>query len=171
MLNSLKSRGIQKTCLELAKRGIFSKRYTNKHGVEKGARQITVMSLQRILTNRAYVGLREIGVRTRKVEVVKANWEALIELDLFNQVQERLALNKNKFKPAEWKRYPFPLTELLICGECGKNLGGKSGTSGSTGKHFYYGHPRQLNSDGVTHLKRCRVETTVLESLKTLATA
>jgi site-specific DNA recombinase len=167
---------VRKTCFELTKRGIFSKRYVNKHGVEKGAREITVMSLQRILTNRAYIGLREIGVKTKKIEVVKANWEALIDLELFNRVQERLALNKNKFKPAEWKRYPFPLTELLICGECGKHLGGKSGTSGSTGKHFYYGHPRQLNSDGVTHLQRCqletvraeRIENTVLESLKTL---
>ncbi|MBN8542039.1 MAG: recombinase zinc beta ribbon domain-containing protein [Deltaproteobacteria bacterium] len=56
-----------------------------------------------------------------------------------------------------WKRYPYPLTELLICGECGKHLGGKS-AHGKTRKHHYYGHPRQINSDGVTHLKRCRLE-------------
>lgn len=170
---------VRKTCLELTKRGVFSKRYINKHGIEKGARQITVPSLQRILTNRAYVGIREIGVsRGRKLELVEASWKPLITLELFNQVQDRLQLNKNKYKPDEWKRHPFPLTELLVCGECGRHLGGKSGTSKTTGKHFYYGHPRQLNGDGVTHLMRCRVENVraerievvILKSLKTLAT-
>ncbi len=170
---------VRRTCLELTKRGILSKRYTNKHGIEKGARQITVPSLQRILTNRAYIGIREIGVkRGATLELVQASWKPLIELPLFNQVQTRLQLNKNKYKPDEWKRYPFPLTELLVCGECGKHLGGKSGTSGTKQKHFYYGHPRQLNSDGVTHLRRCNVENVraqrmedlILNSLKTLAT-
>lgn len=102
-------------------------------------------------------------------------WPAILDLDLFNKVQERLELNKNKYKPDEWKKYPFPLTELLICGECGKHLGGKSG-HGRNGKHFYYGHPRQLNSDGITHLKRCqlenvrapRIEEIILKSLKRL---
>ena len=55
---------------------------------------------------------------------------------------------------------------MLICGECGKNLGGKSGTSKNKSKHFYYGHPRQLNSDGVTHLKRCRVESVRAEKIE-----
>jgi site-specific DNA recombinase len=167
---------VRKTCLALSKRGIFSKRYTNKHGIEKGGGHFTTMSLQRILTNRAYLGLREVSVKGATAEVVNASWPAIIDLDLFNQVQARLSLNKNKYKPEEWKKYPFPLTELLVCGECGKHLGGKSG-HGRNGKHFYYGHPRQLNSDGVTHLKRCqlenvrapRIEEIVLQSLKKLA--
>lgn len=54
-------------------------------------------------------------------------------------------------------------------------MGGKS-AHGKTKKHHYYGHPRQINSDGVTHLKRCRlervraerIEDIVLRSLKTL---
>ena len=136
------------------------------------------MSLQRILTNRSYIGIREIGVsKGRTLELTKASWKPLVSEDLFNQVQARLALNKNKYKPAEWKRHPFPLTEMLTCGECGKHLGGKSGTSKTKQKHFYYGHPRQLNSDGVTHLKRCRVESVraekiedvLLKSLKSIA--
>ncbi|MGE0764786.1 MAG: recombinase zinc beta ribbon domain-containing protein [Bdellovibrionales bacterium] len=67
------------------------------------------------------------------------------------------------------------MTELLVCGECGKKLGGKS-AHGRNKKHHYYGHPRQLNSDGVTHLQRCRlervraerIEDIVLKSLKKL---
>src|SRR6185312_10235397 len=84
-------------------------------------------------------------------------------------------LNKNKYKPEEWKTYPFPLTELLVCGECGKHLGGKSG-HGRNGKHFYYGHSRKFGPDGVKHLKRCqlesvrapRIEEIILQSLKKL---
>ena len=106
-------------------------------------------------------------------EVVKANWPAIIEIETFNKVQARLALNKNKYKPDEWKKYPFPLTELLVCGECGKHLGGKSG-HGRNGKHFYYGHPRKPSADGISHLKRCklenvrapRLEEIILQSLK-----
>lgn len=118
---------VRQTCLELTKRGIFTKKYTNKHGDEKGAKQITVMSLQRILTNRAYIGIREIGVsRGKQLELVPASWKPLISNALFDQVQSRLQLNKNKYKPETWKNHSFPLTELLTCGECGKNLGGKS---------------------------------------------
>ncbi len=153
----LEKGSVRKTCLALTKLGIFSKKFTNKHGLEKGGGHFTVPSLQRILTNKAYIGLRAIDKTKSKTEVVKANWAPIIDLEVFNKVQERLALNKNKYKPEEWKKYPFPLTELLICGECGKHLGGKSG-HGRNGKHFYYGHPRQLNSDGITHLKRCSLE-------------
>ena len=158
---------VRQTCLELTKRGIFTKKYTNKHGVEKGARQITIMSLQRILTNRAYIGIREIGVsKGRTLELVPASWKPLIDVELFDRVQARLQLNKNKYKPETWKNHSFPLTELLVCGECGKNLGGKSGTSKNKSKHFYYGHARQLNSDGLTHLKRCRVESVRAEKIE-----
>jgi site-specific DNA recombinase len=168
---------VRKTCLELTKRGIFTKAYTNKHGTKRGSKHITVTSLQKILTNPSYIGLRAYGKNgKRNLEVVKACWEPVIELDLFNQVQAKLTLNRNKFKPDEWKSYPFPLTELVVCGECGKNLGGKSATSQNGGKHFYYAHARGLHSDGVNHLKRCRLERVkaeriegiVLKSLKSL---
>jgi hypothetical protein len=163
----LKIGSVRQTCLELTKQGIFTKRFVNKHGIEKGARQITVTALQRILTNRAYIGIREIGVSKGKtLELVKATWEPLVSDELFQQVQERLALNKNKLKPYDKKTYAFPLTELLVCGECGKHLGGKSGTGRGGKKHFYYGHPRQLNSDGITHLKRCQVESVRVEKIE-----
>ncbi|HND84722.1 MAG TPA: recombinase zinc beta ribbon domain-containing protein, partial [Pseudobdellovibrionaceae bacterium] len=98
----------------------------------------------------------------------KASWKPLVDLEVFNLVQEKLAANKHKFKPDEWKTYPYPMTELLVCGECGKHLGGKS-AHGKTRKHFYYGHPRQLNSDGVSHLKRCRLERIRAERIEGIA--
>lgn len=172
----LKMGSVRKTCLELTRQGVYSKRFTNKHGDEKGGGHMTVMSLERILSNRAYIGLREIGKSQGKTEAVPASWKPIVNQELFNRVQERLALNRNRYKPDEWKTYPYPLTETLICGECGKRLGGKS-AHGKNRKHYYYGHPRQIHSDGVSHHKRCRlervraprIEEMVLKSLKKLA--
>ncbi|MCB0412115.1 MAG: recombinase family protein, partial [Bdellovibrionales bacterium] len=171
----LKIGSVRKTCLELKKLGIYSKRNINKHGFEKGGGHFTISSLQHVLTNKAYIGLRVINKSKKQVKVVNASWPAIIDLETFNKVQDRLQLNKSKYKPEEWKTYPFSLTEILVCGECGKTLGGKSG-HGRNGKHYYYGHSRRLHSDGVSHLKRCQLETVkaphveevILKSLKDL---
>lgn len=55
-------------------------------------------------------------------------------------------------------------------------MGGKSATSQNGKKHFYYEHGRKLSCDGISHLKRCRIERVkaekvediVLKSLKSL---
>lgn len=156
---------VRETCREMSRRGVFSKRYTNKHGIEKGGGHFTVPSLFRILTNRAYIGLREINKSKSEAEVVPASWSAIVDEKLFDKVQKKLASNKNKYKPDEWKKYPYPLTERLVCGECGKKLGGKS-AHGKNRKHHYYAHPRQLHSDGVSQHKRCRVETVRAERME-----
>ena len=166
----LKVGSIRETCRELTRLGIYSKQYTNKHGIEKGGGHMTVPSLFRILTSKSYIGLREFNKSKTEIEVVKAAWPAIVDIDVFNQVQERLGKNKNKFKPDEWKKYPYPMTELLVCGECGKKLGGKS-AHGRNKKHHYYGHPRQLNSDGVTHLQRCRLERVRAERIEDIILA
>jgi site-specific DNA recombinase len=164
----LKVGSVRETCRELSRKGTFSKSYTNKYGIDKGGGHMTVPSLFRILTNKAYIGIREINktkITGLEATLVKASWPAIIDKALFEQVQTRLAANKNKFKPDTWKKYPYPLTEKLVCGECGKKLGGKS-AHGKTKKHHYYAHPRQLHTDGVNHLKRCRVETVRAERME-----
>lgn len=161
----LEAGSVRETCREMSRRGVFSKRYTNKHGIEKGGGHFTVPSLFRILTNRAYVGLRELNKSKNEIEVVPASWNAIVDEKLFEKVQKKLAANKNKYKPDEWKKYPYPLTERLVCGECGKKLGGKS-AHGKNRKHHYYAHPRQLHSDGVSQHKRCRVETVRAERME-----
>ena len=166
---------VRETCRERSKRGMFSKSYTNKHGIEKGGGHFTVPSLYRILTNKAYIGEREINKSKNEVETVKASWDAILDEDLFEKVQIKLKANKNKFKPEAWKKYPYPLTEKLVCAECGKKLGGKS-AHGKSKKHHYYSHPRQIHSDGVSQFKRCcietlraeRIEDILLQSIKNL---
>ncbi len=155
----LETGAVRKACQAVTKKGIFSKSYVNKHGIAKGGGAFTVPSLYQILTNKAYLGIREINKKksTSKLEEVKAAWEPIVNRELFDLVQERLGANKNKYKPAEWKKYAYPLTEKIICGECGKNLGGKS-ANGQGGTYNYYAHARQLHSDGKSHLKRCQME-------------
>ncbi len=156
---------VRETCREMSRRGVFSKRYTNKHGIEKGGGHFTVSSLFRILTNRAYVGIREINKARNELESVKASWPAIIDEKLFEKVQKKLSGNKNKYKPDTWKKYPYPLTEKLVCAECGKKMGGKS-AHGKNRKHHYYAHPRQLHSDGISQHKRCRIETVRAERME-----
>jgi site-specific DNA recombinase len=172
----LQAGAVRKACQALEKSGIRSKAYINKHGIPKGGTTFTVPSLYQILTNRAYIGLREINKKTSPtLQVTKASWEPIINQRLFDEVQKRLSSNKNRYKPNEWKKYSYPLTEKLICGECGKNLGGKS-ANGQGGVYHYYAHSRQIHSDGKSHLKKCpvekvraeRTEDTVIKFLKEL---
>ena len=86
-----------------------------------------------------------------------------------------MAKNKNRYKPESWKVYPFPLTELVQCGDCGKSLGGKSGT-GRKEKHHYYGHPQIKNpfqkekphDCQVKNVRAPRLEEIVTKSLRSL---
>lgn len=154
----LQTGAVRKTCTALEKDGVRSKSYVNKRGNQKGGTTFTVPSLYQILTNKAYLGLREINKKTsRTMEIAKASWEPIIDQKLFDEVQKRLSSNKNKYRPLEWKKYSYPLTEKIICGDCGKKLGGKS-ANGQGGVYHYYAHSRQIHSDGKSHLKRCQLE-------------
>ncbi len=113
--------------------------------------------------------------KSGSITEVAAVWKPIIDELTFNKVQERLRKNKNKYKPSERKVHPFPLTELINCGECGKSMGGKSG-NGRKGKYFYYGHAQLKNPLAKEMAPKCqiknvralRLEEIVLKSLKSL---
>ncbi len=171
----LEKEAIRPTQAALTEQGIYNKRYTNKHGLEKGGKPFTVDTLQSILTNKVYLGLREVKHKDGSREFIKAVWASIIDKDIFEKVQERLSKNKNRYKPDTWKKYPFPLTELVQCGECAKPLGGKSGT-GRIQKHFYYGHAQiknpfvkaQANECQIKNVRAPRLEEIVTRSLRGL---
>lgn len=171
----LEQETVRKTQAAITELGIRNKSYTNKHGVEKGGKPFSVDTLQSLLTNKAYVGLKELRHKDGSVEDIKAVWPAIINEEIFCKVQERLAKNKNRYKPESWKVYPFPLTELVQCGECGKSLGGKSGT-GRKEKHHYYGHAQIKNpftkdtghQCQVKNVRAPRLEEIVTSSLRSL---
>ena len=153
----LETGSLRQTCVKLNSMGLRSKSYRNRAGDGKGGNHFTHSGLYQLLTNRAYIAIREIGKKSGKGETTKASWPAIIQEKTFKRVQKILESNKGRYKPDEWKTYPYPLTEKLICAECGKPMGGKS-AHGSNRVHHYYGHQRKLAKDGVTHIKRCRLE-------------
>lgn len=165
-------RQTQKTLTEL---GIYNKNYINKHGIEKGGKGFSVGTLQSILTNKSYIGIKELRHKDGSIEEIKAVWPGIVDKETFLKVQTRLTKNKNRYKPESWKKYPFPLTELIQCGECGKSMGGKSGT-GRKEKHHYYGHAQIKNPFGkekpptcqIKNVRAPRLEEIVTRSLKSL---
>ena len=107
--------------------------YLNSKGLTntKG-KPINYGTIQRILSNRRYIGeyaFREI--------VVPDGIPAIVPLDLFERVQERLA--KNRKAPARAKAdEAYLLTTKLFCGHCGTAMNGESGKARNGTIHRYY---------------------------------
>ena len=149
----LENKSLNQTCRELNRLGFRTKKNKNHY---------TVPSLYNLLTNTTYLGVREVGKRMRKegkgeLHLVKAQWDAIIDKKIFDRVQKILEGNRRKFKPLEFKTYPYPLTGIAVCGECGGKLNGKS-AHGKTRKHHYYDHGRTLKGNGTGHKHDCRIQ-------------
>ena len=97
-----------------------------------------VENLYRILTNKAVAGIRLYKEYGEEHEV-KAVWPAIINKSTFNKVQKTLKANKSVKKKASPRRYPYILTGLIFCADCGDKLCGKS-AHGAKGKVGYYEH-------------------------------
>lgn len=168
----LEIKNLRQTCLKLNEIGMTTKSYVNSKSEQKGGNKFTVTSLHHLLTNATFCGMREINKKRGDIRLVKANWPALVSQNDFDAVKKILESNRYKFKPNEWKIYPYPLTGITMCGECGKSLNGKS-AHGKTQKHYYYDHSRILNINGipkhkcqVQRVRAERFEDLVLNSLK-----
>ncbi len=89
-------------------------------------------AVQHMLSNRRYIGeysFREI--------VVPNGIPAIVPLDLFERVQEKL--EKNKKAPARAKAEEnYLLTTKIFCGHCGTSMNGESGKSRNGEIHRYY---------------------------------
>ena len=136
-------------------------KYLNESGprlprrVEGGGRprmsHLLFDGLQHILRNKAYIGIRVFRVKGGTKES-KAVWEPIVEEVTFNRVQELLTKNYGKKKPHSAKRYPYILSGLTVCAECGHRLSGKS-AHGRNGKIAYYEHAWITKSQGQLNKK------------------
>lgn len=106
----------------------------------------TIHNLEDILKNKAYLGVRTYQERGETV-TVKAVWEPIIDVDLFNRVQTQLSSNRSTYKPDTFKKFPYELSGLVYCSQCGSSLCGKS-AHGSRGKIPYYEHAWLTKRDG-----------------------
>jgi len=92
----LEQETVRKTQAVVTELGIRNKSYTNKHGLEKGGKSFSVDTLQSLLTNKAYIGIKELRHKDDSSEDIKAVWPAIIDKDVFQKVQERLSQNRNR---------------------------------------------------------------------------
>ena len=173
----LKEGTLSSCAKSLNQRGFTPKRIRIGGGKHRtGLAHFMVHTLHRILTNPANIGKREI-LDNGKTTLVKAQWNGIIDEKIFLEVKERLSLNKDRFKPDTYKKYPYLLSGLLTCGLCGQTLVGKSAW-GRNGKHLYYAHSSQIRRNHATENPGCHcpigstkallLEKEVLNRFKTL---
>lgn len=108
----------------------------------------TFDNLYCILTNPAYIGIRSYKEKGIKKEA-PALWEPIIERSQFEAVGKILKKNYRRKKPHSQKRYPYILSGLVSCSECGERLIGKSAW-GNSGKVGYYDHSWSTKRHGST---------------------
>ena len=106
----------------------------NERGLKtKKGKAFKISGVSLILKNRKYIGEYKYGD-----VVIPKGIPSIVDDDLFDRVQQRMAANKKA--PAKAKATEeYLLTTKLFCGDCGRMMAGESGTSGTRGvKHYYY---------------------------------
>ena len=95
-------------------------------------RAVSWAAVQHMLSNRRYIG--EYSFRDI---VIPDGIPAIVPLDLFERVQEKL--KKNKKAPARAKAVEnYLLSTKIFCGHCGATMNGESGTGRNGTTHRYY---------------------------------
>ena len=107
--------------------------WLNENGIKNPVGgEFTYNSVEHMLKNRRYIG----ELKSRDVVVPDAI-PPIVPLELFDDVQEKIA--KNKKAPARRKAEDdYLLTTKLHCGCCGALMFGESGTSRTGEVHRYY---------------------------------
>ena len=107
---------------EMKKRGIRSKR--------GNAYSVSVLST--LLRNRKYIGEYKYGS-----VITPGGIPAIIDKELFERVQMRMAVNKKAPARAKAEK-EYLLTTKLFCGDCGRLMAGESGRGGRGVVYHYY---------------------------------
>lgn len=131
---------IEETLSATAKR-LNKENFTLKARMSGGRprlKHFTVENLYRILTSPAMAGLRTYK-DNGETHTVKAVWNGIVSEEVFKKVVAELKANKHVKKGHSRKRFPYILTGLVYCSECGDKLTGKS-AHGQGGKVGYYEH-------------------------------
>lgn len=115
------------------------------------AKFLRLENVYRILSNKAYIGVRVYNTKNG-LEETKAVWPAIVDKDIFNKVQKLLKENCSRRKTHE-NKYPYLLSGITFCKECGERMSGASATS-HTGKKFgYYEHLATKKNEAVLEEK------------------
>lgn len=125
---------------------------------------VMLETLYKMLTNPVYIGVRVYQENGKECSV-KAQWEPIVNEEIFKRVGEILKKNKSR-KKASPKRWPYLLSGMLHC-QCGHRMSEKS-AHGNGGKIAYYDHAWTAKIEGVTDQKskRCNPQRVLAEKLE-----
>lgn len=123
-------------------------------------------SFQRLLTNERY-----LGVYTYKDVRIEDGMPAIIDPELFNVVQRRIAAHKQEPR-ARSKKENYPLSGKLFCGHCGATMNGEYGTGKSGNRYYYYvcASKKNKRSCDKKNVSRDLIEKLVVEDAVSLLT-
>jgi site-specific DNA recombinase len=133
-------------------------------------KRITPGKIYGVLTNRAYLAIRQINKRSKESpEEVPAVWPPIISERLFQTTQTILKANTARYHRCGSQRYLYLLSGLLICGKCGQKLQGKSAYSSSGKRHRYYSHRSTCPKGGLARVDAEMTQELVLGWLRDVA--
>ena len=97
-----------------------------------------------ILTNKVYIGIREIKT-AEGIEEVPGAWKPIIDKQIFSNVSDTLKTNGPGPRSP---RFNYLFSGLIRCAKCGKKLQGKSGAGRSGEIRYYYAHGPRCSEGG-----------------------
>jgi site-specific DNA recombinase len=118
---------------ELERRGWVGKRWQTRQGHERGGRPFTRTSLYRLLTNVVYLGKSRY-----KNEVHAGEHAAIVDAQVFQQVQTLLRQNGSTGGAAVRNEFGAVLKGLLRCVPCGCSMSPSHTTRNGTKRYRYY---------------------------------
>lgn len=145
----LKEGTLAATAKALNAQGIKIPRQVRGGGSVRG-KVVRFDAVYRILRNKAYLGIRVFQTKSGSDEV-PAQWEPIIDRVTFDRVQKILEANCSRRKTHN-NKFPFTLTGILECKECGEKMSGASATGGTGKRVGYYEHlATRKNESSLSH--------------------
>ena len=151
---------------------------TKKGGHKRKEKPWNLNTITHLLTNRLYIGEREINKNSKekndkgennKYQIVKGVWSPIIDKDLFDRVQHHLKINgRGGYRPKSERDHVYLLAGLLTCAHCQTHLNGSLGKGGRT----YYRHPPGRTKEGCPLAKNVpsdKMDDLVMKHFDTLA--
>lgn len=140
----LDSGPLKQTAERLNAAGHRTKQYLSRRGREHPDNPFQLTTLQHLLRNHAYIGKKQLGAG-EDLRLVDAVWPALIEPELFADVQQRMKQRGRSQRASSLEPYrAYPLRGLTFCALCGAALVARSGRSRARMMYFYYVCPQKV---------------------------
>ncbi len=141
---------IAPTIERLKDEGIRTKKRIRKDGKVIGGKDWRINSLWNILTNRHFIGEREINKKAKvsikssdgkkSYQITSAQWAPVVSKSVFERAQVLLKENTIRYSSSTRKPFNYSLTSRVVCPECKAALVGYSGRGKLGQKYFYYSH-------------------------------